>query len=154
VGIKSEINGIAQIAAKKAGITKQHNKLINRLREYILWRQRSLKQSMFDALVIGWKKGRDILIEAKTASEGTSGRSQVRQAIGQLYDYRFTYMPNNTVELAVLLPKEPSSHVKELLFLLSGLRFCGSKENNLQAQFSCEDESYGSQHACEKLSPF
>ncbi len=115
VGLKSEINSIAKIAAKKAVITKRHNKLINRLRDYILWRQKTLKESKFDGLVIGWKKGRDLLIEAKTASEGPAGRSQVRQAIGQLYDYRFTHMPKNNIDLAVLLPKEPSSSVQELL---------------------------------------
>jgi hypothetical protein len=56
-----------------------------------------------------------LLIEAKTASEGSAGRSQVRQAIGQLYDYRFTHMPKNKVDLAVLLRKEPSAHVQRLL---------------------------------------
>jgi hypothetical protein len=61
------------------------------------------------------KVRRDLLIEAKTASEGPTGRSQIRQAIGQLYDYRFTHMPNNQVDLAVLLRKEPSAHVKRLL---------------------------------------
>ena len=115
VGLKSEINSIANIAAKKAVITKRHNRLINRLRDYILWRQKTLKESKFDALVIGWKKGRDLLIEAKTTSEGPSGRTQVRQAIGQLYDYRFTHLPKTTVDLAVLLPKQPSSHVQQLL---------------------------------------
>jgi hypothetical protein len=56
-----------------------------------------------------------LLIEAKTASEGPSGRPQIRQAIGQLYDYRFTYMPKGNVDVAVLLPKEPSKHVQRLL---------------------------------------
>ena len=115
IGLKSEINSLAQIAAKKTIIKKLHNKLINDLKEYILWRQKPLKESRFDALLVGWKKGRDLLIEAKTASEGSAGRSQVRQAIGQLYDYRFTHMPKNKVDLAVLLRKEPSAHVQRLL---------------------------------------
>lgn len=114
VGLKSEINSIAQIAAKKAVIRKRHNKLINRLRDSVQWKYK-LKESKFDALVVGWKKGRDLLIEAKTASEGPSGRSQVRQAIGQLYDYRFTYMPKDDVDLAVLLPRQPSPSVRNLL---------------------------------------
>jgi hypothetical protein len=118
VGFKSEISSIAQIAAKKSVIRKHHNKLINCLRDSVQWRYR-LKESKFDALVIGWKKGRDLLIEAKTASEGPSGRSQVRQAIGQLYDYRFTHMPKNDVDLAVLLQKEPNPHVKSLLASLN-----------------------------------
>lgn len=65
--------------------------------------------------MFNWKKGRKLLIEAKTASEGTSGRAQIRQAIGQLYDYRFTFMPKDNVDLAVLLRKEPSVDVKKLL---------------------------------------
>jgi hypothetical protein len=115
VGLKSEINSIAQIAAKKTTIKKLHNKLINRLNHYLLWSQITAKESKFDALVVGWKKGRDLLIEAKTASEGPAGRSQVRQAIGQLYDYRFTHLPKNKVDLAVLLGREPSRHVQLLL---------------------------------------
>jgi hypothetical protein len=119
VGLKSEINSTSQINAKQSVITKKHNALINRLREYLLWRHRECpKEHRFDALILGWKPGRDLLIEAKTASEGTSGRAQVRQAIGQLYDYRFTHMPKNTVDLAVLLPKEPSSTVMALLATL------------------------------------
>jgi hypothetical protein len=115
IGLKSEINSLAHIAAKKTTIKKLHNKLINRLNDYLLWRQVTAKESKFDALVIGWKKGRDLLIEAKTGSEGPSGRAQIRQAIGQLYDYRFTYMPKNEVDLAILLPRQPRPHVKNLL---------------------------------------
>jgi hypothetical protein len=115
VGFKSEINSMAEIAAKKTIIKKLHNKLINRLNDYILWRQKSLREGKFDALLLGWKKGRDLLIEAKTASEGVVGRAQVRQAIGQLYDYRFTHMPKSKVDLAILLPKQPSPSVQKLL---------------------------------------
>ncbi len=115
VGLKSEINSTAQIAAKNTTIKKLHNKLINRLNHYLLWRHITAKESKFDALVVDWKNGRDLLIEAKTASEGPAGQSQVRQAIGQLYDDRFTHMPKNKVDLAVLLGKEPSRHVQRLL---------------------------------------
>jgi hypothetical protein len=115
IGLKSETDSMAQIAAKKTTIKKLHNKLINDLNDCVLWRQKSLKESKFDALLVGWKRGRNLLIEAKTASEGPTGRSQIRQAIGQLYDYRFTHMPKDKVDLAVLLRKEPSAHVKKLL---------------------------------------
>jgi hypothetical protein len=118
VGFKSETDSTAELAAKSVTIRKLHNKLTNDLRDYLLWRHRTPKECRFDALVLGWKEGRDLLIEAKTSSEGTSGRSQIRQAIGQLYDYRFTHMPNNKVDLAVLLRKEPSRHVKDLLATL------------------------------------
>jgi len=86
-------------------------------------------------LVIGWKKGRDLLIEAKTASEGPSGRSQIRQAIGQLYDYRFTHLPKRNVDLAVLLPKQPSSHVQELLASL-GIELLWFRGKNLAGTIS------------------
>jgi hypothetical protein len=131
IGLKSEISSLAQIAAKKTTIKKLHNKLTNQLRDYILWRQKSLKESRFDALLVGWKNGRDLLIEAKTASEGPAGRSQVRQAIGQLYDYRFTHMPKSNVDLAVLLPKEPGAHVRRLLASL-GIEVLWFKGNALK----------------------
>jgi len=116
VGVKSEVNSFAQIAAKQAVITKIHNEIINDLRDYLLARYKiAPKEDRFDALVLDWKGGRKLLIEAKSASEGPSGRSQIRQAIGQLYDYRFTLIPNNNVDLAVLLRKEPDVQVKRLL---------------------------------------
>ncbi len=115
VGFKSEINSIAKIQATRTTITKLHNKLTNRLNEYLLWRQMTAKESRFDALVTGYKTGRDLLIEAKTASDGPSGRSQIRQAIGQLYDYRFSFLPGHRVDLAILLAEKPSIHVQELL---------------------------------------
>ncbi len=115
VGLKSEINSIAMIDANRKTITKQHNILTNRLRNYLLWRHITASEDKFDILIKAWKKGRDLLIEAKTASEGPAGRAQVRQAIGQLFDYRFSFLPRETVDLAVLLANKPSSHVQELL---------------------------------------
>lgn len=116
VGLKSETDSIANIAAKQTTITKQHNELINKLRKALLWHQIVAKEYRFDALINNWKKGRDLLIEAKTASEGPTGRTQIRHAIGQLYDYRFTHFPAaDTVDLAVLLPKKPKKDVQVLL---------------------------------------
>jgi hypothetical protein len=136
VGVKSEINSFAQITAKKTVITKLHNKLINDLRNYLLWRYKiAPKEDRFDALVFDWRKGQDLLIEAKTASEGPSGRAQIRQAIGQLYDYRFTHMPNKNVDLAVLLRKEPGVHVKTLLDSL-GIELLWFKGNALLGTIS------------------
>lgn len=113
VGFKSEIKSIANITAKKATITKRHNQLINRLAEALLWRK--IVEYKFDALVRNWKDERHLLIEAKTASEGTAGRTQIRQAIGQLYDYRFSHFPKEKVDLAVLLAKKPKEDVQRLL---------------------------------------
>jgi hypothetical protein len=74
------------------------------------------KEHQFDALIEGWKNGRHLLIEAKTASAGPGGRSQIRQAIGQLFDYRFTHFKEQQkVDLAVLLLSKPARDVRSLL---------------------------------------
>jgi hypothetical protein len=71
------------------------------------------------------------LIEAKTASEGVMGRAQIRQAIGQLYDYRFSSLHDNKkVDLAVLLLKEPHRDIKKLLNSL-GIEVLWFKGKNL-----------------------
>jgi hypothetical protein len=110
------MDSIARISAKRVTITKRHNALTNRFRDVLRWKHRiEPKESRFDALIEDWKKGRDLLVEAKTASEGSLGRTQIRQAIGQLIDYRFTYFHGNKVDLAVLLAKQPGKDVQELL---------------------------------------
>jgi hypothetical protein len=117
LGIKSETDSIAKINAKRTTITKLHNALTNRFQKELLWRQRIRpKEHRFDALIENWKDGRDLLVEAKTASEGPVGRMQVRQAIGQLFDYRFTYFQNKKkLDMAVLLYRRPSEDVRKLL---------------------------------------
>jgi hypothetical protein len=67
---------------------------------------------MFNVLIQGYQtQGRDLLIEVKSSTNV----ADVRLAIGQLLDYRrFVNRPSAT-DLAVLLPEEPSAHVRELL---------------------------------------
>lgn len=67
VGLRSEATSIGHIAANRVKITKLHNTLTNLLRECLLWRQITPKESRFDAVILDWKKGRHLLIEAKTA---------------------------------------------------------------------------------------
>jgi len=85
----------------------------------MLWKiQRVPKQSLFDAVIFDWKKGAHLLIEAKTGSQGPGGRAQIRQAIGQLFDYRHKYagaFPQGRIDLAVLLPSKPAEDVMNLL---------------------------------------
>jgi len=116
VGLKSEIDSMARIAAARRQIRKRHNALTNRLRDYLTWRYTFL-EDQFDGLIPDWKPGRKLLIEAKTRSDGPIGRTQIRQAIGQLFDYRHRFFAKEKrqVDLAVLLPVEPSSDVQSLL---------------------------------------
>ncbi len=116
LGLKSELESLAQITSNKVTIRKLHNELTNRLLKYLRWRQIAAKEHRFDALIEGWKDGRFLLIEAKTASAGPSGRAQIRQAIGQLYDYRFTHFKDKEkVDLAILVPSKPPRDVRSLL---------------------------------------
>jgi hypothetical protein len=116
VGLKSEIDSFAQIATSRRRIRKLHNVLTNRFCNYLIWRYR-FEESQFDGLIQDWKPGRKLLIEAKTASAGVRGRVQVRQAIGQLFDYRHKFFGNekDSVDLAILLPSEPSLDIRTLL---------------------------------------
>lgn len=114
VGLKSEIDSTALIAASSKRIRKIHNALINRLRDCLMWRY-TIQEGEFDAVIADWRPGRKLLIEAKTASDGPGGRAQIRQAIGQLFDYRHKFFPNEKVDLAILLPAEPSPDIKALL---------------------------------------
>lgn len=116
VGLRSEVTSLARIVKNRVKIRKLHNRLTNRLHDYLLWRRIVAKESQFDALVRNWKPGRDLLIEAKTSASGSTGRAQIRQAIGQLLDYRFSYFrAREKVDLAVLLPARPPNHVRSLL---------------------------------------
>lgn len=118
VGLKSEVAGYAYIAKNRYRIRKLHNRLTNLLEDYLKWRHLPLQECQFDGFVPDWKPGRHLLIEAKTASAGTQGRMQVRQAIGQLFDYRQIYasrFPPGKVDLAVLLPSKPSADIHSLL---------------------------------------
>jgi hypothetical protein len=116
VGLKSENDSFARISAARKRIRKLHNELTNRFRNYLMWRY-TLQESEFDALIADWKPGRKLLIEAKTASDGLGGRVQIRQAIGQLFDYRHKFFPleKELVDLALLLPAEPSSDICALM---------------------------------------
>lgn len=116
VPVKTELDSFAQLVARRVRIRKEHNKLTNRFRKSVFADIRP-QEAGFDLLIDGWKKGRSLLIEAKTGWRGPSGRAQIRQAIGQLFDYRLQYFPNNlaSVDLAVLVPTEPSEDIKTLL---------------------------------------
>ena len=91
MGLKSEIESYAYIARNRRKIRRLHNRLTNLLEDYFKWRHLPIQECQFDAFIPEWRPGRHLLIEAKTASDGNQGRMQIRQAIGQLYDYRYTF---------------------------------------------------------------
>lgn len=128
--IKSEMDSLARLAARRVRIRKEHNKLTNRFRRAV-FADVTPQERNFDLLIDGWKRDRKLLIEAKTDWRGPTGRMQIRQAIGQLFDYRLQYFAEDvaSVDLAVLVPTEPSTEIKELLASLriAVLWFCGCR---------------------------
>jgi hypothetical protein len=116
-GLKSELEGIARISAKRARVRKRHNQLTNFALKGFPRRWRIPNESRFDLYVENWKGNRGLLIEAKTDWRGTAGRMQIRLAIGQLYDYRQLFFANrqDNIDLALLLPDEPGDDIKHLL---------------------------------------
>ena len=120
IGYKSEEVSYARLSKQRKRIRKLHNKLINDFQKAVEWQypaKYELKENKFDALIPKWKDGKRLLIEAKTSWSGPTGRSQVRQAIGQLFDYRKTHFSDEIrkIKLAVLLPSKPSADVIDLL---------------------------------------
>lgn len=120
VGVKAEEAAIANLAKRKVVIRKRHNALINRFRQAVEWKY-SPKESEYDLLIEGWKRGRWLLIEAKSETAGVVGRTQLRQAIGQLFDYRWRSFKDRTdigmdkIDLAVLTPSKPEHTMLDLL---------------------------------------
>jgi hypothetical protein len=121
------------MAARSVRIRKEHNKLTNRFRKAVFKNVRPQEKN-FDLLIDGWKGNRQLLIEAKTDWKGPAGRMQIRQAIGQLFDYRLQYFAEDlaSVDLAVLVPTEPNDEIKNLLDSLrigvlwfQGRKLCG-----------------------------
>jgi len=136
LGLKSELSSFARIVANRIRIRRLHNRLTRRLRDYLLWRHITAKEDRFDALVQNWRPGRHLLIEAKTTAVGPSGRAQIRQAIGQLFDYRFSYFKTHEkVDLAVLLPSEPPANVRSLLSSL-GIELLWFERRQLRGSIS------------------
>lgn len=118
LGIRSELSGYARLTRGRVRIRRVHNQLTNQLGRYLRWRYGRIDEAGFDAFLPHYKGGRHLLIEVKTAWSGTDGRTQIRQAIGQLFDYRHKYQsqfPKGEVDLAVLLPSEPGPEIKALL---------------------------------------
>jgi hypothetical protein len=116
IGLKPEETTAAVLTKSKLKVRHLHNALINRFCRALEWRY-VLAESSFDAVVENWKKGRRLLVEAKPWTSGPAGRTLVRQAIGQLYDYRFQHFRNTVdrVDLALLTASKPEQAVLSLL---------------------------------------
>ncbi len=120
IGFKSEENSIRNLKRRSIVVRKLHNKLIAKFKEILKWCT-PLQEADFDILIPNYKRDRILLIEVKSSSVGSGGRLQIRQAIGQLFDYRHQCFPyiRNKVDLAILLPSKP---MDDILLLLKSIR--------------------------------
>ena len=102
--------------ARSVQMQRLHNAMTNGLLRILGARKvvyaGNRQEAMFDALIQDYEgQERDLLIEVKSSTN----IADVRLAVGQLLDYRrFVNRPDAT-DLAVLLPEEPNTHVRELL---------------------------------------
>lgn len=89
-------------------IIRLHNSMTNSLLELCNKNKLQIEEGRepykFDALIRNYDNtGKDLLVEAK----GTIDRSQLRLAVGQLFDYRRGLKKRAVTDLAVLLPNKP-----------------------------------------------
>lgn len=116
LALRSEEEQVRQRAASLVKTRAIHNRLTNAFKLWCETRWRiTPKKSNFDALLeVGQSR---ILVEAKSTAVGGEGRQQIREAIGQLYDYAFEHWPKDSKStvLAVLLPDAPPDYARQLL---------------------------------------
>jgi hypothetical protein len=119
VGIKAEEATVAVLTKTRLRIRHRHNALTNRFVRALEGKFIPV-ESVFDALIEDWRKGRQLLVQAKPSIAGPAGRMQLRLAIGQLYDYRFQLFRQRLekVDLALLTESKPDA---EAIALLGGL---------------------------------
>src|ERR1043166_4266741 len=122
IGYKDEKNYASFRKKAEIQVERIHNKLINAFRRAI-GSLKKVDESDYDVLIRGWHRRRALLIEAKSKINGGAGRHQVREAIGQLFDYRYMLSRKGLEEmdLAILVPDEPSAEIMELVYKELGI---------------------------------
>lgn len=121
VAQRDEEESLRQQAATIIRTRAIHNQLVNKFAAFCREKLKiEPEEDRFDVFLrLNGKRG--LLIEAKSEFQGAAGRGQVRQAIGQLFDYRFTHWPGESAEikLALLLTSSPDIELKNLMQSLS-----------------------------------
>jgi hypothetical protein len=122
IGRKAEAAILSLRKETRVKISRDHNTLINAFNTF-LKRGNVIDESYYDALIYDWRPGRHLLIEAKSKVVNGVGRHQVREAIGQLYDYRYMLSEEDDtpIDLALLAPEEPPKEIKELVYSRLGI---------------------------------
>ena len=117
IGFKDEANYIAFRKKAEVQVERIHNALINAFNQFIRETD-GVDESDYDILIRnGLQPDRALLIEAKSKVNGGSGRQQIREAIGQLFDYQFMLSQDGLkkIDLALLVPDEPEEDLKKLV---------------------------------------
>jgi hypothetical protein len=120
---------VANYARSMYKVSPLHEALINQFAEYATtygWTPLNKKIQQRD-LVLKDGSGFEILIEAKTV--GKSQEDVVRQAIGQLFSYRYVYYQGEDIPLIALFNREISTFWQGLLGSL-GIKFIFFRNNS------------------------
>lgn len=115
---KNEEESVKQQAAELIKIKKIHNILTNKFSQFARQEFGVVpEEEFFDILLRVPETGQMLLVEAKSASGGNLVRHQVRQGVGQLFDYRFVNFRDKgtALKLAILLPDQPEAGIIEFL---------------------------------------
>lgn len=136
IGLKAEEASVAVLRKTRLKVRRQHNHLLNRFIKIVRW-QNPPRESEFDAVIDDWTPGRRLLVEAKPSVKGPTGRAHLRQAIGQLFDYRWRNFRNEVkqVDLALLTPSKPDEDTLNLLKTLQ-IEALWFERNKLQGTIS------------------
>lgn len=119
---------VANYAKSAYRVSPLHEALINQFAEFATthgWTPLNKKIQQRD-LILKNKSGFEILIEAKTV--GKSQEDVVRQAIGQLFSYRYVYYKSENIPLIALFNREITPFWQGLLSSL-GIQFIFFKNN-------------------------
>jgi hypothetical protein len=103
--VKGENDVTVLIKQRTRKARRLHNMMTNCLRKHCDKAGVEVSQQRYDAFISNYKKGRDLLIEAKSSID----RPPLRLAVGQLFDYQRGLPRRAVTDLAVLLPSKPSS---------------------------------------------
>lgn len=133
VGERAEASIRTVLARRTIEISRKHNSLTNAFRKAFK-RKFKLSEGKYDILVQKWRASRWLLIEAKSHVNNGIGRHQVREAIGQLYDYRMLLEKkgHKNVDLALLVPEPPIEEIRELVHHRLGIELIWKYEHSFR----------------------
>jgi hypothetical protein len=133
LGLKAEESHWMITAAMRREVVHRHHELTNEFVKLIDGRMK-LHEAGYDIFIPTWNSG-PLLIEAKSHGRGGIARHQIREAIGQLFDYQMILERDGfkDIHLAVLVPEKPEQELVDLLIQRLGIDVIWKEGKNFLA---------------------